>query len=124
MDEQNIEAITGAKVTVTTIELEMEKDIDKIRRIKFHTDKGTITVKPKIERSAFEDGLKVTKTDQMKVEDLPQCIKEWAKIISKTEKIQLEINYKVMTVNRDGEEVTYRFVNSVNEIEKWKQKGN
>jgi len=116
--DRKIENITQAQIILTGIKLEMEAE-EKIKRLAFETNKGTITWKPMVEKKVFQQGFEVFRRVQMSFEELPEKLQAWANILQKEGKMHIIANYTVMTVEKDGEEVSYRFITSEKTLNTW-----
>jgi hypothetical protein len=119
-EDRRIEQVDKATVVITGIKAEMEKDNSElIKRISFETNKGAITWKPKTDKKVFQNGFQVIRTLPMTLEELPDKMKVWANIIQTEGKIIAIVNYTTMTVDKDGEDVTYRFITSEKAFATW-----
>lgn len=120
MEDRKIENVEKAMVVITGIKAEMEKDNQElIKRLSFETQKGVITWKPKIDKKIFQNGFQVVRTMSMTLEELPDKLKAWANIIQTEGKLVAVVNYTTMTLDKDGDEVTYRFITSEKAFNLW-----
>ena len=119
-EERRIDNIEKKTIVITGISAEMDKDNqEQIKRLSFETNQGAITWKPKIDKRVFQHGFQVIRTTQMTLEELPDKLKTWANIILTEGKLTALVNYSIMTVDRDGEDVSYRFITSAKAFEAW-----
>ena len=119
-EKKETEFVQGVEVVLTGIEVETENnDPTMVKRIKFDTNKGNITFKPKLHKEEFRNGLKITSVVPCTVETIPQKIIDMAKKIQELGSLRLNVEYTVMSTEKDGEEVKYRFITSMKTFEKW-----
>lgn len=118
--EEKKEFIEGAEVIVSTVELKMNsRNPDSIDKVTFISDKGNITWKPKIQRSHYEGGFKVTETVAMEKDFIPEKLSNIAQIANETGKVKLKVCYHTWQTEMDGNPITYRFILSLKQFEEW-----
>ena len=118
-NEKTNEYVNEVKVVCTGVEIQMEQASENIRRIAFVTEKGNITWKPKKDQETFQDGMKILETVQMKVSDLPDKLREIARITKEKGSCELKVDYTLMKTQQDGEPKEYRFITSEKTFDKW-----
>jgi len=99
--------------------MEMYNDGDEIKKIRFDTDTGEITWKPKVSESDYVEGIKRIKSRTMKISDLPEKLKDLGKTIAEKGKVKLKVSYMLMTKEVDGIENKYRYITSIKAFESW-----
>ena len=110
----------GVDVNITGVEVETNNfNPELVNKIRFKTDKGDITWKPKVQKSKFLSGLKVLSSEQMNIGELPDSILKIGRIISEKGNLNMKVNYTVMEDVVDGEKKVYRFITSQKTFDKW-----
>lgn len=119
--ESTIEFAKEIDVVCTGVEVEINtQNIQEVRRVRFVTDKGNVTWKPKMSQENFKDGIKFLSRIPLLVDDLPGKIKDIAKIIQEKGKLAMTISYSIMsTTNAENEPVQYRFITSEKTFNDW-----
>jgi len=117
-NEKKFEHISDKIVKITSVEVQLDqKDATKIEKITFNVGDKKITHKPKVKKEQFQDGIKIVSSDKMKLENLPQPVKDIAKLCSNKGSCSVNMSYSIMTTEKDGEEVCYRFLSPNSSLE-------
>ena len=121
-DKKVNEYINNMDVVISVIDIETDpNNTELVKKIRFHTDKGDITWKPKTEKQTMMGGLRVLNVVPYELGLLPKKIQEWGMLIGDKGHIKANISYTKMIVDKDGGKVEYRFITSEKTfIEKWK----
>jgi len=118
--EKQIEYINKVDVTLTAIEVETNpNNQEEVTRLKFNTDKGFITWKPKKQKSEYRNGLNILKIVPYTIDSLPSKLLTIAKVIQEKGNIRLNVSYTLMTVEKDGFDKEYRFFTSEKIFDTW-----
>lgn len=118
-EQKEHEHISGAEVTITGVDVKLDKYNVGVFQVRFETDKSDITYKPKTIKTEYVEGLKVNKVVPCKIEELPQVIKDIGKKCQTNGKCRVNVHYNVWNTTKDGCDVTYRFVQGQNMMNKW-----
>ena len=122
MDAKQTEIVKDAEVILKGIELEMNpQNQDEVKRIRFKTDKGDITWKPKMQKTQLMDGLKIQRTQSMELGDLPKKLSTWGTQLSDVGSIKLKIQYTKMVADVDGCDTVYRFITAEKTFDRWEE---
>jgi len=110
----------GVEVQINEIEVQTSKlDREQVEKIRFHTNKGDITYKPKVERTENRNGLLIKRREACLIDDLPEKITNMANMIAKSGTITVVVAYSIWNTEKDGEAVTYRFIQGAATLAKW-----
>lgn len=110
----------GMDLIVSSIQVLTDpKNAAIVSKVVIKTDKGDITHKPKIEKKQFQNGIEVISRTEPCIDDLPQIIKDIAKVVSETGKCEVVGAYSIWNTEKDGEPVTYRFVQGEKMLNEW-----
>lgn len=90
-----------------------------VRKVVIDTEKGPITHKPKMEVSEFRNGIEYLTIKPAIADKLPAKLVEIGNIISKMGSCDVKVCYNIWKTEKDGEEVTYRFVQHESTLNKW-----
>lgn len=113
--------VDGREKIITEVELiENRNNSEQIDKIIFHAKDGNVTWKPKINKSSFEGGFKVTKKIQMEKGFVPKIVQQIAIEANEKGSIKVIASYNYMVVEKDKKDVTYRFINSEKTLESWR----
>lgn len=104
------------ELTITKMQWEAQRDPP---RLVIETDKGRVTCKPKKETKEMVRGIEVINSVPMAIEDLPQKVFDLIREINEKGSVKVKASYNIFPTEVDGEVVTYRFLNSIKQIEKW-----
>jgi hypothetical protein len=119
-DKKESEFIKGAEIIITGVEaIAHFKDEQKIEKVIFKTDKGDITHKPKVEDSNFVESIKVKTKTQPYIQELATVIKDIARICQLKGHCKVKGDYSILTVEKDGQKETYRFVQYPSQLDRW-----
>lgn len=119
-DEMKVEVIKDAEFEITGVDLEMNPQKEsEVKRIRFKTNKGDITWKPKVTKKQLMDGLTILKTVSMELGQLPKKLSEIGEITSDKGRIKVKGQYSKGVAIQDGNEITYRFITSGKTFDKW-----
>ena len=119
--ETEFKKVEKEQTNLLGIKLEMDRDKQHVRRIRFQTEKGDITFKPSVKTEEMQDGFKKEMEVLPLISELHQRVKDWAKLLQTKPSLKLEVSYTyTQENNKDGELVTYRFINTVKALEDWK----
>jgi hypothetical protein len=120
-ENKTTEFIKEVPVTITGIEVETNpQEVLEVKRIKFITDKGDITFKPKVEKETYQDGMKILSTVPVNTNEIPEEIRAVAKTIQTKGSIKMLVNYTLMKTMQDNEPKEYRFITSMKTFKEWK----
>ena len=120
-DNKTTEFCKEVPVTLTGIEIETNpQDILEVKRIRFESSKGDITFKAKVEKEHFQDGIKIKSIVPIKINEIPEEIKNVAKSIQEKGSVKMNVNYSLMKTEVDGEPKEYRFITSMKTFNEWK----
>jgi len=86
-----------------------------ISKLKISTSIGSVTWKPKVDESTYQDGFKVTKKTQARIGDIPNSIKSIAK--STSEKGSIKVKAVFMEWHKDNGIIN--FINGTKQAEEW-----
>jgi len=106
--------VTDVEMQITNMKWEVAKG-----RLVIETDKGRITCRPKRESKVMVKGLETIDTVPMTIEDLPERVFEFMRIINEKGSIKVKGSYQCFDTENDGNAVTYRFLNSIKQFESW-----
>lgn len=104
--------VKDAEVTLKNIRID-KMDGERIGKITFETEKGNITWKPKVDHKEFQNGMEIHEKLIMKVSELPEKLLKIASTLQEKGTLRLKVSYALFTTERDGEEVTYRYIPSL-----------
>lgn len=111
----------GVEVKVNSVEVKtMFANQEQVAKITFVTDKGNITYKPKVEKVEHRNGLTIKRTEECSIDDIPKKVIEVSQEISDKGYAIVLVAYSVWNTDKDGQPVTYRFVQGGATLEKWK----
>ena len=121
-EDKKTDFVKDKEIVVNAIELESNpNNAREIVRVRFKTDIGDITCKPKMEQTEMICGMK--KISQVPITDdkIPNVLIQMAKEVNiKGFAKYKNVSYGIMkTKDAEGEEKIYRFINSLSMIEKW-----
>lgn len=117
----NTEFIPDVEITIKSVKAKLNaKNPNNIDQLRFETNKGDITLKPKITQEDYDGNLGITiqKTVAMTLDKIPEKFKDIAKKIKDSKECKVKGSYVLMTTEKDGEEKEYRYT-SLNQLEKW-----
>lgn len=112
-------------ITVKSVLLEQSKeDVTRIAKIRFETNIGDITWKPKLNETKFMsiNGVNVPTRSivDMKYDNVPAKITDIVKKIQEKGDIKMKVDYmKFDTTDAENHAVSYRFINSEKLLERW-----
>jgi len=89
-------------------------------RLELQTNKGQITIKGKKSVTESVRGLPVIKSASFTLDDLPQKVFDFIRVINEKGYIIVKASYTCMTTIVDGEEKQYRFLD-FKQFENWEQ---
>ena len=119
-EKKEFECVEGVEVELTEVEIKpTSENPEEVHQVRFHTNKGEITYKPKIEQIEHRKGMNIKRKVPCLIDDLPEKIPKMAELIGKHGKITVNVAYTAMKMMKDGEEVTYRFISGGATLEKW-----
>ena len=117
MNEKEFEVVKNKIVQIGRVEIEPSSfNPEQIQRIRFKTDAGDITWKPKIKKEEYRDGIVVLKSIPMEMDFLPDKIKQIGKILQDGGLVKMKVQFMKMTTE---EEIEYRFIRSEKTLAKW-----
>lgn len=90
-----------------------------VGKISFITDGGSITWKPKVDRSVYQEGFKVTTQTKATMDELPDNVKEMAKTTTEKGFCNVKAVYMVWDKMQDGQPVQIVFVNGFKQMLQW-----
>ena len=112
--------IEDREKVITEVELiENRLNSQQIDKLIFASADGNITWKPKHTTHSYEGGIKVTKTVPMEKDLIPKLVQQIALESNEKGAVKVIVAYNYMVVEKDGKDVTYRFLNSEKTLEKW-----
>ena len=119
-EKKEYEYVDGVEVEITEIEVIPTSDNpEEVHQIRFHTNKGDITYKPKIEKIEHRKGMAIKRKIACLIDDLPEKIPKMSELIAKHAKITVSVSYTAWTTEKDGEPKVYRFLQGAAVLEKW-----
>ena len=119
-EEKKFGKVENVEVEITKVSLNMNvRKPDCIDKITFETNKGNITIKPKIENSEFQNGFELKKIEPISIIQLPEIIKKIAEKTVKEKVCKTKVSYGTIETQNDGENVTYRFLTAISQFENW-----
>ena len=105
---------------ITEIEVKPASDNpEEVIQVRFHTNKGEITYKPKVEKIEHRKGLTIKRKVPCLIDDLPEKIPKMSELIAKHAKITVCVAYTAWHTEKDGEPKIYRFLQGAATLEKW-----
>ena len=121
VEDKKIEYVENQEVVMKELKLELDTlDLSRVKKVRFITDKGDITWKPKKKVKQFISGFETERIDNMNIDDLPDLLKKIQNIINNNGKCKLLATYQLMnTTNPENEPVQYRFITSNTFLDKW-----
>ena len=118
--DKKMDFVKNAEVTVSGIEIETDpNNSENVKRIRFVTDKGNVTWKPKITEKRFVGGIIVLSKVPMRIISLPQKLEEMSKLLQMDGTIKLRISYSTLEAEKDGIVTLYRFIMSEKSFNDW-----
>ena len=112
--------VENVNVDVMSVEVQTSMmDSTEVKKVVFETSKGRISYKPKIAKQEYRDGLKIGTIVSPKVDELPQLIRDIGKHVQNKGKCTVNVAYNVWNTEKDGEPVTYRYVQGSTMLDKW-----
>ena len=117
-EKQQNEFAEKVEVTLKNIRVDMF-DGEAIKKITFETDKGNVTWKPKVDKKTFQGGLELHNLEAMKITAIPDKLAKMASGVQDEGTVDLEICYAIFNKEVDGEEVSYRYIQSLKTFDKW-----
>lgn len=118
-EEMKNEFVNGKQVKITAIDMVIFPATSDIKQIRFNSDIGVITWKPKVEVVAYIEGMKTITPQVMTIKDLPQQLKDAGNFIASNGEVSAIIDYTLMTKEVDGQTQEYRYITSIKTFEKW-----
>jgi len=110
----------GVEVEITEIEVRpTPMNPEEVQQVRVHTSKGDITYKPKVEKTEHRKGLTIKRKVPCLIDDLPEKLIKMADLIARYGKITVNVAYSTWNTEKDGEAVTYRFIQGAATLEKW-----
>ena len=107
-------------IILKEVELVASRDNQQqIEKVNFVCDKFNITWKPKLHKTRHQGGFTIKETVPMEIDFLPKKLQELAMAASEAGQIEVRACYQYWTTEKDGQEVTYRFLNSDTQLETW-----
>ena len=107
------------ETTITSQEAILDIDGETVSKIIWETGKGRITWKPKIVKTEYRGAIQVKAQIKPYIGDLPQKVVEIAQQLKEKGIVKARISYNYWETEKDGEPVTYRFLNSEKTINDW-----
>ena len=120
MSETDREYVKDAEVEITSVEAAVDSKTETVSRVVFETSKGRITYKPKVEKANYIEGIKMVQNVPCNPMELSESIREVGRAINSRGTIKVIVTYQVWTTEKDGEPVTYRYVNGRKMMDSWK----
>jgi len=112
--------VESREKTITEVELlENKYNPEQIDKLIFHCSDGNITWKPRLTKSSYEGGFKVSKSVAMEKGLVPELVTKIAQLANEKGSIKVLVAYNYWVTMKDGEKVTYRFLNSAKTLEQW-----
>jgi hypothetical protein len=113
--------VEGVDIRISDIEVKTNRtEPEKVEKVIFSTNKGNISYKPKAIVTEHRKGLSIKRQDQVLIDDLdPKIIEIAEKIVSSAGGVLVKASYHIWNTEKDGEEVTYRFITSKVTLDKW-----
>ena len=112
--------IEDREKVITEVELiENKFNSQQIDKLIFAAKDGNITWKPKHTTHSYEGGIKVTKTVPMEKDLIPELVTKIALESNEKGAVKVIVAYSYMVVEKDGKDVTYRFLNSEKTLDNW-----
>lgn len=119
-EKKEHEAAKDVEIIVTSVETELLTGSNQaIKRMKFVSDVGDITWKPKITKSEYQGGIKVLQTLPMEIDLIPKKVHEIGTSCQEKGRCKVKATYQIWNTTQDGKPVTYRFIGSLKMFEKW-----
>lgn len=120
MDKEK-DYVEGAEIQVSGVSVNTNpRDPEEIFRVVIEFNEGKqVTWKPKIKKEEFKDGIKIVNTVPMKLSELPSKLKQIGKIVNMKGFCKVKASYNVWNTEKDGNPITYRFVQGLNPFDKW-----
>lgn len=118
IDKEDNEMAKDVEVTIKGVKLELW-DEEKIKKIRFDTDRGDITWKPKATASKIVGGFVIETSEPMRYSEIPPKLADIGKKCQENGSCKVKLTYFVFKKEVDGEEMTYRYINSIKVFEKW-----
>jgi len=113
-EKTKTEPVKDVEFTINKMEFEVRKS-----RLVMETSKGRITVKPMKETTESVRGLIVKGKSPMTINDLPERVFELIRIINEKGSVKVKGSYQCFDAEKDEEVITYRFLNSIKQLESW-----
>jgi len=121
METKERDYADSIKIEVTGVEVQTNmNNVEEVKKVVFETNKGSISYKPKIAKQEYRDGLKIGSIVPALVDDIPDIIRSIAKEASNKGKCIVTASYHIWNTEKDGEPVTYRYVQGSTMLDKWK----
>lgn len=110
----------GVEVEITEIEVRPDKlNPEEVQQVRIHTNKGDITYRPKVEKTEHRKGLVIKRKVACLIDDLPEKLTKMAELIAQHGKITVNVAYSIWNTDKDGEAVTYRFIQGAKTLDQW-----
>jgi len=112
--------IDGITLKVTGVQVITNPyDEQEIQKVIFETAKGNISHKPKMKVSEFRNGIEFLTVKSCTVDKMHPKILEIGLEIKNKGGANVKMCYNTWKTEKDGEEVTYRFVQHASTLAKW-----
>ena len=112
--------VENVETTIKEVELQVNQhNEEQINKIVVKTGGGNITWKPKVKKESFEGGFKVVRAVPMEKPFIPKILTEIATLCTDKGQIRAKVSYTYWKTEKDGQPITYRFINSEKILEKW-----
>ena len=107
-------------LTVTSVEAKMDqRDTEVINQMVFVTNVGNITYRPKVNHEEYREGIKMLSQKPAIMLELPGIVKEISKKVQADGKCLVTASYSIWNTQKDGVDVTYRFIQGASTMLKW-----
>lgn len=119
--EKNRSYVKDKEVVITAVEVETANmSIDEVKKIRFVTNVGDITFKPKVFTTKIINGLQVKHKDFMKLSQIPDKIKEISQKCMQIGQVSMKVEYATFeSEDAEGQPAIYRYVMYQSQIDKW-----
>lgn len=119
MEEKN-NYVTDKEVDMIGVTIEKERGKEQVRKIRFKTKEFDITFKPSTPTEEFRNGMTISGSRQITVDEIPKKVQEIAEQIQKNQVCRMKVNYGLYpTTNAEGDEVVYKYISYASQLDKW-----
>ena len=120
-EQSEHEFMKEVELFVTGVIVEMDQRIpEMVKKLTLNTTAGNISHKPKSVKEEYRNGFLVKSQAPSYFADLPENLKQIAQEVSERGKCKVVGSYSVWNTEKDGQAITYRFIQGNTMMATWK----